>query len=131
MNAIYLTIQALLAESDITDVVGQRIEFMTGPEAGTLPDIVINQITNLDGQRLSGADRYPSARIRIECRARTKTAAVDLGDIVIERLTDLRGTFAGMVVDSFIKEETDETDASEDYQTYRRFFDFSVRYRAA
>lgn len=131
MNALYATVQALLADTDITDVVGQRIEISTAPEGADLPDIVIHGVTNADGQRLTGADRYPNARIRIECRARTKTQAIDLGDLVIERLTDLRGTFAGMIVDSFIQEETDETDSAEDYATHRRFFDFSVRYRKA
>lgn len=131
MNALYPTVQALLGDTNITDVVGQRIEIDTAPDGQTLPDIVIHGVTNMDGQRLEGADRYPAARIRIECRARTKTAAIDLGDLVIERLTDLRGTFGDYVVDSFIQEETDETDSAEDYSTHRRFFDFTVRYRAA
>lgn len=131
MNAVGCTIQALLADSGVSAIVGTKIEPGEWPERQALPGLVINQITNAEEHLLGGAGRYPNSRIRIECLARNMTGALDLGDAVIEALTDLSGTYAGMAVKSWLKEETDETDTSPDYATHRRILEFAVRYRSA
>lgn len=131
MNALSATVQALLADTGVTDIVGTKIEPITAPENQALPCIVVNQITNMDERLLAGEGQYPDAVVRITCLARTKTEALTLGDAVISRLRGLSGTFAGMAVTSFLKEEVDETDANETYDTYRRTLEYCVRYRAA
>lgn len=131
MNAVSCTVQALLANAAVTAIVGVKVEPFTYPEGQPLPCVVVNQVTNMDERLLGGAGRYPDARVRIEAVTRTKTQTLALGDAVINALTDLSGTFAGMAVTSWLKEETDETTSNEDYSTYRRVIDFCVRYRAA
>lgn len=130
-NAISITVQALLGGSGVTAIVGARVEPLTAPQAGTLPDIIVNQSTSQDEMLLEGQGQYPNARIRTECRARTRTAVIALGDAVIARLRNLRGAFAGVEVTSFLQTETDMTDNAEDFSTYRRVIDWYVRYRSA
>ena len=131
MNAMSATVQALLGGSGITSLVGQKVEMINFPETQALPGIVVNQITNPDEQLVGGEGQFPNAVVRITCLARTKTEVLALGDAVISRLRGLSGTFASMAVTSFLKEETDETDSNETYDTYRRTLDYAVRYRAA
>ena len=131
MNALSATIQALFSGSPsiITNIVEQRVEPVLPPQKGLLPCIVVNQITNMDERLVAGEGQYPVAVVHIECLARTNTEALRLGDAVVSRLRGLSGSFAGVTVTSFLKEETDETDHSEDYQIYRRTLAYSVRYR--
>lgn len=128
MNAVEPTVQALLANSGVSELVGIRVEPFVAPQKGALPDIVVHQMTNMDEQLLSGAGQYPNARVRIECRARTGTEALALGDAVIAALRDNSGSFGGRTVKSFLQEETDESDHDPEFNTFSRFIDFSVRY---
>lgn len=130
-NAVSITVQALLGGSGVTAIVGQRVEPITAPQAGQLPDLIVNQMGSQDEMLLDGQGQYPEARVRVECRSRTKTQVLAMGDAVIARLRNLRGTFAGVEVTSFLQTETDMTDHAEDFSTYRRVLDFHVRYRSA
>lgn len=129
MNAISAVTQALLADSGVSAIVGDRINPIIGPQGGSYPDIVVHQISNPDEILLSGTGSYPNARVQIECRASTATAAMALGDAVIAAFDGLRGTFAGMNVTSFLPTGTDTTDSATDWSTFRRLIHFSVRYR--
>jgi len=131
MNAVFATVQALLSASPVTALVGTRISPEIGVQDATMPDIIVCSIANLDTYLLSGPGKYPNARVRVECRAATVTAAISLGDAVIAYLDGLGGTFDGMAVTSFLKSETDTMDHNEDHSIHRRMIDFHVRYRAA
>lgn len=131
MNAIYATVQALLADSSITAIVGQRVEIEEAPEGGTLPDIIVQPMTNPDVLLLAGRGQYPDARFRIHARARTKTEAINLGDLIIARLgTYIGGEHAGMV-GTWTQAETDEMDSAVDFSVHRRMIDFRCRYCSA
>ena len=131
MNPLGCTSEALLSEPTITSIVDQRVEIAVAPAGKPLPDIILVPLTNEDTLLVTGPGGFLDARVRIECRGRTREAAILLGDTVIAFLNGHSGTYAGMQVDSWLKEALDELDHAEDFSVYRRFFDFKVRYRAA
>jgi uncharacterized protein DUF3168 len=131
MNAQSATIQALLSDTSITDLVSTRIEPVSAPQSGTLPDLIVRQVSNRDEILLHGPGKYPEARVRIWCRGKTVTEITTLGDAVIAFLDGHAGTYAGMAVKSFIKETLDEFDQEIDFGFHYRAIDFRVRYKTA
>lgn len=128
MSAVSIAIQALLANSGVTDLVKKRINPNVAPQGGDMPDIVVSLIFDNDDLLLSGAARYPEARVSIACRGTTFKSVDAVGDAVVTALRDLRGTFAGRSA-TFFKEGTDVTDFSDDFSTQRRILDYRIRYR--
>lgn len=127
-DPISITVQALLGSGDIREIVQDRIEPEEAPQDGKLPDIVVNSVDDKDEYLLQGSAEYPRARVQIQCRAKQHSEALALRRLVIARLKNLRGTFAGAHA-TFFKLDTDTGDAAQDWSVYRRILDFEVRYR--
>ena len=65
----------LLAESGITDLVGQRIYTDQLPQRATMPAIVMNQLFATHDHQLSDLAGLAHARIQLECYAATRLVA--------------------------------------------------------
>lgn len=128
MSALDIVTKALLAESTVTALVGQRVNPVELPQGSELPAIVTHLIDERDGIRLSGQDQYPVARFIVDCVAATFTAADGLGDTVKTALTDWTGTAAGRTA-YFVLDDLDTHDRGEAGALWRRRLVLSCRYR--
>lgn len=134
MAAMFITAQALLANAGVTALVGTKVHPINAPQDEPPPQIVVQLVSEADGQRLEGPDLWFDSRVSVECRAQTATAAVKIGEAVKTALQGIRRqTIAGRQA-SFFKEETDVSDYSEasagsPTPIYRRVLDFRCRWR--
>jgi hypothetical protein len=102
----------LLAQSSVTDIVGQSI-FVTSASQGTSQPYII--IDRMSGEKFKGLAGYlgtKRAEIDIECWHNTPSDATTLANIVSDFLDDFTGT-AGSVT---IKEST-QVDDVDNYDT--------------
>lgn len=128
MSAVPIIIQALLAAPTVTAVVSTRIRPISADQGGTPPDLVIYAASEADAYELAGAMEFPAARVTVECRARTFSAADTLGDKVIAALQNLNGTFDGKHAQVFGWSQV-ASDHDDEFSIFRRVLDFHVRYR--
>lgn len=85
----------LLAQSSVTDLVGQRI-FKTGARQGTpQPYIVIDRVSDEKYKGLDGFLNTKHCEVDIECWASTQTAAAALAKVVSDYLDDFSGATGG------------------------------------
>lgn len=129
MSAIAATVQALLADSGIGSIVAARVWPVIAPQVAELPNVIVYMVSEDDEMLLRGTAGFPEARVSVECRAATFTAANALGEAVKTALLPLhRAAFAGVLV-SFAKASTDLTDFADDTRTHRRILDFYARWQ--
>lgn len=130
MSGLAIVTAKLLATSAVTAIVGQDVNAIMAPQTTEPPNIVLNLAGGNDQQMLSGAGKMYEQRIATESVARTATAAVALGDAVIDALQDVvKQTIAGCTDVDIALGTTDYTDWAEDRSLYRRTIHFSVKFR--
>lgn len=121
MSAVNATIQALLATPAVTDIVKQNIN--PGIGKTTVPDLVITRVSGGPIQALRNTTGLTASRVQVECRARSYTAAENLGKVVLDALKDRRGVFAGQRA-VFLAAGSDYEDHADDASMFRRIIDF-------
>ena len=136
MSAVQAVVAVLRASSEVTDIVGNRINFTDSAQTEGYPDIAIFESGGTEYYTLAGAAEFPEARLQVHSRALTYTETVTLAAAVIRTLRNARGNFGG-VADVSIFQVTSGTDDFSPFEgggsggVHRRIVDFNVRYRAA
>lgn len=127
MSAVAATVQALLASTEIVALVQNRVWPVVAPQNSKLPNIIVHRISEDEEILLKGHSGSAVARVSIESRAETFTAADNLGAVISEHLKPVhRASFAGRTV-SFSKQGTDVSDHDDDTRIHRRILDFYIR----
>lgn len=138
MSGLAIAVQAALAESAITALVGQRIYPIYAPQNAGLPYIVVHKIAEEEEKLLDGASNWPVSRVSFECVSEGDAAVADrIGQVLNDQLKIIhRATYAGFEA-TFTKEGTDETDSGNETLPSgfsigaRRIIDFYIRWRTA
>jgi hypothetical protein len=127
MSAVAVTIQALLANPAVTQLVTNRVWPSLAPQDAPTPNIIVHRISESDDLLLRGHAQFPLARISVECRGTTFRAADGLGEAVDAALKPLhRESLSGQSV-SFSKQGTDVSGFADDSKIHTRILDFYVR----
>ncbi|TAN01737.1 MAG: DUF3168 domain-containing protein [Rhizobiaceae bacterium] len=92
MSAMTFFRDLLLADQSVAAVISNRLWPLELPENGTLPAIVLTPVDESDDFHLGGQNRYPLARVVVDCIADSFPAADSLGDTVKDALVSFRGT---------------------------------------
>jgi hypothetical protein len=133
MSVVPAIITALLANSGVTTLVGNRIDASFGAQGSRGPSLIVYAASEVDVPQLNGAMDFPAARVTVECRANRASVADQVGDAVIAALKNLNGDFDGKTVQvvgwAHIASDTSQYD--ENNTLYRRIIDFKCRYRTA
>jgi hypothetical protein len=82
----------LLATASVTALVSQRVYCGARPQAGALPDIIINRISGAPVYTDQGESGLATARIQIDCWGLTYSSAKTVARAVIASLSAFFGT---------------------------------------
>jgi hypothetical protein len=127
-SAVAATVQAILALPAVAAICKDRTWPVIAPQQAGYPHNVVHRVSEADELLLAGHSGLREARVSVESRALTFTAAEQLGEVVQAGLKDIHlGNFAGFTV-SFAKHATDYSDYADASQVYRRIQDFIVRF---
>ncbi|MGX5777009.1 tail completion protein gp17 [Methylorubrum zatmanii] len=125
MSAINVTTKTLLANAAVKAIVGQKIHPGIAPQSSSPPDIVVDRVSGGPTYGLARSTGMTASRIQVECRARTFTAAENLGAAVVRALKDFRGTVGDLRV-AIQASGSDYSDHADDASIFRRIIDFYV-----
>jgi hypothetical protein len=123
MSAVNVTTKTLLANAAVKAIVAQRIN--PGVGGTTLPDIVVDRVSGGPTYGLARSTGMTASRVQVECRAKSFTAAENLGAAVIRALKDFRGTVGDLRV-AIQTTGSDYSDHADDASVFRRIIDFYV-----
>lgn len=123
MSAVNVTTKTLLANAAVTAIVAQRIN--PGIGGTTLPDIVVDRVSGGPTYGLTRSTGMIASRVQVECRAKSFTAAENLGAAVIQALRDFRGPVGDLRV-AIRAAGSDYSDYADDASVFRRVIDFYV-----
>jgi len=130
MSATAIIIQKLLADSDVTNVVGQTIRPVLFEKTDAPPSILVNIVSGRDGLSLAGADQYFTDRMQVECLARSATDAETLSKLVMRTLNGvIKESIAGCVDVDIWFAGTSFSRYSDDLITFSRVLQFYVQWR--
>lgn len=131
MSALTIVRDILAADATITAVTGSQIWAIVKPQKSTYPAIVLTLVSEEDERHLGGSNRYPLARVIVDCLAADYDGADTLGDKVKDALRDYRGVVGGITVADLALDDLDFFDKGESGDIWRRRLGFRVRYRTA
>lgn len=134
MSAIPIITQLLLANEDVTDIVGDKIFPIMAPQNTERPYIVLHLVDTEDAEYLYGAARYYRSLVQVDSYTeQTPEGAAQvmrLGDAVIEALNGVvKAKVAGSVDIDVLLGDTDFTESFLEAQTHRRYTRFTCRWR--
>lgn len=82
----------LLADGAISSAVGgERVYSLVLPQGQKLPSIVYSKISNIGDHHMQGPSGLARPRMQIDCYALTQDAAVELAQMVKERMDGFQG----------------------------------------
>lgn len=117
----------LKADSNITSLVGTRVNFGTHPQGKPLPAIVLNIASALEEIHMNGKGPH-QVRFQIDCYATTYAAAKQVGDAV----NDLLNAYVGggfLFIRQVARSRTREGGTNEPTRDYRDRQDFITHWR--
>ena len=91
-------IARLVADADVTALVGQRVSLNRSPQGDGLPRIVITTINTDSEHHLGAATGFKQGRVQIDCHAQYAGDAETLAEKVRLSLDGFRGTMGGTFV---------------------------------
>ncbi len=98
----------LLGDSDVTALVGTRVEPVQTSQTLIRPNVVYQRVTTSRVHTQDGATGLADCRLQVSCWADTYAAAKTLADKVRLALDAYKGTAAGITVDGiFLQDEGD------------------------
>lgn len=124
----------LLTKTEITDLVGQRIEAKRLGQKQTIPAITMRVLTESYDHALDGLGGIVSTRIQFECFANTSETARSVADAVIWSGIDaIKGLYTSLQIRSVMVEDgrreyEDEDTSGGDYQRHVCAFDLMVHW---
>lgn len=130
MSAVPAIMQALLANSGVTALVGTRIDAVQGGQGYKGPSIVVYAASEHDESILSGASDFPEARVSIECIGNRASQAAAVESAVKLALKNLNGVFDGKKIQVFGWAHI-ASDHNENHTIFRDILDVKCRYRVS
>lgn len=128
----------LLADADISDLVGTRIHPLTLPQNPTLPAITFQWISGTRSHHYQGPDGLSRPRIQFDCYASTYLEMEELSEALRARMDGFSGIIGDLetlsVQGIFFDSERDFYEDGADQGTgsgaglYRRSVDYFVNY---
>lgn len=121
----------LLATSGVTSLVGSRVYWGSRPQGGTLPDIIIRNISGAPIYTDDGESGLAEARLEIDCYGETFGNAKSVARAVIVSLSAFFGQVGGVTFQYILLDsERDFRDAgiNADEYLFRTNMDFIVWY---
>lgn len=112
----------LLAQTSVTDLVGQRIYVSAARQGANQPCILLKRISDEKHKALDGYVSARHAEIDIECWASTASAAAALAKIVSDYLDDFMGTAGNETILS--SHQIDDTDTYDPPQSGSEITEF-------
>ncbi|MGR3452880.1 DUF3168 domain-containing protein [Pseudooceanicola sp.] len=113
----------LLADSGVTALASDRVNFGAHPQGEPLPAVVLNTISGAEGYTLSGPDGLLQARVQVDVYALTYGDAKRLARAVIAVLSGYSGgSFQGV----FHESSRDSREDGEARRPFRVSMDFTV-----
>lgn len=121
----------LLGFSGLTALVGNRIKWNVRPQAGLLPALVLQVISNIPDYGMSGETLLSSSRVQIDIWAEGYLQSLNIRDQVKECLSGLREEMSGVEIQgSFLIDERQSYEAAEETSRLHRVsMDFNIWYR--
>jgi hypothetical protein len=119
----------LLADSGVSGLVDDRVNFGAYPQGDPFPGIVLNAISDVDDFTLQGPSGVPEFRVQVDCYAVSYGAAKELSRAVKSLLN---GYQSGAIQGVFHAGSRDgrEGGSNEAERPYRVSMDFMVRFTA-
>jgi hypothetical protein len=133
-NSLEIVAEILLADSNITALVGDRVYPVMAPQRAVLPNIVITQVSDNDPMHLAGASRLPESRVSVVSRGGTATEMMNVADAVKAALRDIIHESVGgspaLSNDVCVyKTAVDITSVFDDPISFEQSVDYMVRWR--
>jgi hypothetical protein len=129
VSALTIVRDILADDSGITASVAGRIWPVELPQETGLPAIVLHMVDEHDGRHLGGSDRYPLARVIVDCLGDSYADADGLCDAVKAALIDFAGSVGSATVSDVAHDDLDIFDRGQAGDIWRRRLGFRVRYR--
>ena len=126
MNVGEIIYTLLNTDAAVAAEVGTRIFPMRVAQGAAMPNVRYEVVGVNPNETKSGVSTEDSVRVQIDVRAGTYTKAVQVAQLVRERLDFYRGTVAGNRVDG-IKYLMTRDDGDDDLEIHMRMMDFQVR----
>lgn len=126
----------LLAQTAVTDLVGQRIFTSAAPQGTPLPYIVMDRVLDEKHSALDGFVNARHVEIDIECWGPTPGIAANVSKVVSDFLDDFSGPTGGAerILSSHHMDEDDSFDppkSGSDIQEFVTILNFEFQYRPA
>lgn len=134
MTAAEAVLRHLLTVSAVTALVGSRVYNQLLPQSPTLPAVVVQDISQLEGAHLRGADGVFRTRVQIDVYAKTKASAdaVDEaihGDGAGSGLAFFTGTAGDLQIDVIRPEAKRDGFEPGELRQFRVMRDYFVHHR--
>lgn len=124
----------LLAQSSVTDLIGQRMYLDRLPQNATLPAVTVEKSSESHHHTLSNRSGFVETRLAFECHATLRLTAnnvaqqiIDSGIAAVKGVTNSVDIRAVMIEDGQRNFTIDAADGSDDHQ-YVTTFDLMVSY---
>lgn len=117
----------MLATSDITDLVGARIDWGSAPQGSAFPYIVLSMVSGFEGMHMNGTGPF-EGRFQVDCYGLTFGAADTVALAVIDALHFYRG--GGFLIISHTSTRDSREDGSNEAdRPFRASLDFNTTWR--
>lgn len=136
MSATLIAVRLLLDAATVTGLVADRVYPAAAPQGASRPYIVVNLVGEEQDVLLAGARDGFFSLVSISCIASTATAADELGEAVKDMMSEVMHT--SVVTDASPPDEIDTAtaykdgadilDYTDDRKTFRRLFDYRLRW---
>jgi len=135
MTALQIIIDILLAYAPLNAAIGGRVYPVSAPQKATLPYIVVNRVSEDEGEILSGASGILEARMSVSVVASSAGDADLIGEVANKALRNVTGlqlsegsppVAASVTVR---RDGSDFTDHSDDRSVTRRVIDYRIEGR--
>ena len=117
----------LLATATITDIVGQRVEWVEHLQGTGFPAIVLNMASGFESVHMNGKGPF-EGRVQVDCYGMTYTAAKTASRAVIEALHAFRGG-GFLFMQHTSTRDSREGGTNEAERPYRTGLDFNITWR--
>lgn len=111
-----------------TALPASRVNFGAHPQGESLPGVVLQVISAIDGLHMQGPDRFPESRVQVDCYAPTYAGAKQVSRAVMAELHGYRGGGFALVQHAGTRESR-EGGSNEADRPYRVSLDFITHWR--
>lgn len=123
-------IAILLADDDLSDLVGTKIHWLRRPQKEALPSVTLQTISGPRTNHTEGADSIVGHRVQVDCWGATFTAAKGVARAVEAALSGQRFGGSANIQGVFVLDAVDSFEGEEPEAIHRSRLDLRVVHRA-